>query len=472
MRLCLKISAATAAIAVVIGPRLARAEVTPNALFSDNAVLQQGMKIPVWGVAANDEKVTVTFEGQEKSTTATDGKWRVDLDPVKAGGPYEMTIAGASGSPITLKNILVGEVWICSGQSNMEWRLKQIPEGKEAIAQPANPKLRLITVPRQLKDTPQDNFDASWQECSAETLPEFSAVAYFFGVDLQRKLDVPIGLISTNVGGTPAEAWTSLEAMKSDPAIMADNEKVGVLKNGGLYNAMIHPLIPYGIRGAIWYQGESNAERAYNYRRLLPMLINDWRSRWGQGDFPFLFVQLAPYSNGKGNWAELREAQLMTAQNTPNTAMAVITDLADEGNLANIHPVRKKTVGERLSLAAQAVAYGEEVEYRGPTFSEMKIEEGKAVLSFTHVGDGLKALDNATAITGFTVAGDDKKFVKADAVIEGKDKIILSNPDVKAPVAIRYGWEDAPKLNLYNSHMLPASPFRTDDYPGQTVPKN
>jgi sialate O-acetylesterase len=463
--LTLTVAAAVASPAV--------AEVTPNPLFSDNAVLQRDMKIPVWGIAADGENVTVKFAGQEVSTTAKGGNWRVDLKPIKAGGPFEMTIGGTN--TIILKNILVGEVWIASGQSNMQWTVKLSDKPEETIAASANPQIRLLTVTRRATPEPQTNIplDNKWVECGPNTVGEFSAVAYHFGADLAKHLKVPIGLISTNYGGTPAEAWTSKEAIAADPTLKAYH---GVAANdkssspSGLYNAMINPLIPYGIRGAIWYQGESNAGRAFEYRTLFTTMIKDWRTRWGEGDFPFLLVQLAPFTAikpepGDSDWAELREAQYLATKNLPNVGMAVITDLGDE---KDIHPKWKQPVGHRLALAARAMVHGEDVEHCGPILASKTIEGDKVILTFDHAKGGLAAKEGA--LTGFTIAGDDRKFVRAMAEIDG-NKIVVSSPDVKKPVAVRFGWANFPVVNLFNKADLPATPFRTDDFPGVTQPK-
>jgi sialate O-acetylesterase len=381
-------------VAAVAAPAMAKVAV--NSVFSDNAVLQRDIKIPVWGIANDGEKVTVKFNGQEVSTTAKGGAWRVDLAPVKAGGPFELTIAGEN--TITLKNILVGEVWIASGQSNMQWSVKQSDKPEETVAASANPQIRLLTVTRRATPLPQADIpaDNKWVECGPGTVGEFSAVAYHFGADLAKHLKVPIGLISTNYGGTPAEAWTSKEAIAADPTLKAYH---GVAANdkpnspSGLYNAMINPLIPYGIRGAIWYQGESNAGRAYEYRTLFTTMIKDWRTRWGEGDFPFLLVQLAPFTAikpepGDSDWAELREAQYLATKTLPNVGMAVITDLGDE---KDIHPKWKQPVGHRLALAARAMVHGEDIEHCGPVLASKTIEGDKVILTFDHAKGGLTA---------------------------------------------------------------------------------
>jgi len=491
---------ATAAFAVV----------KPHGLFTDNAVLQQGQKVPIWGTADDGEKVTVKFCGQGVSTVAKGGKWKVWLKPLKAGGPFKMTICGKNS--VELKNVLVGEVWICSGQSNMQWNVKGSTDAEKVIAECKDPMLRLITIPRVSKDEAQTELPAAspgqppvaWQECSPETLPAFSAVGYFFGKHLRAALKVPVGLISSNVGGTPAEAWTKrgvlekefpeifanhAEAIKNWPKVEVRNKEIlakakaakkqvprlpqnpttSMQRPCGLYNAMIVPLEPYAVAGAIWYQGESNAGRAFQYRKLFPAMIQNWRKDWGYA-FPFLFVQLAPFMKieaepKESGWAELREAQLLTALNLPKTAQAVITDVGDEND---VHPKQKDPVGARLALAARAIAYGEKIEFSGPAYASMKVQGNKAILSFTHLGGGLAAKDGA--LKGFAIAGADKKFVNAQAEIQG-DKIVVCSDKVAKPVAVRYGWANFPVVNLWNKVGLPASPFRTDDFPMLTAPK-
>lgn len=492
----------------------ALAAVKPHALFTDGCVLQQGMPVPVWGWADEGEKVTVELQGQKASATTTGGKWMVKLKSLQAGGPFELKISGTN--VVTIKNVLVGEVWLCSGQSNMAWRLNQTTNAQADIAAAKYPLIRLFTVPHNLQDAPVTDVNAAWKECTPETAASFSAVAYFFGraLHLVRK-GVPVGLINSSVGGTPSEAWTSSGVVKSDahfagvrerydkalaawpenktkyeaaleqhqqavaaakannqPVLAAPQRPMGPehqSRPAGLYNGMIAPLAPYALRGALWYQGEANAGRAYEYRAIFPAMIRDWRAAWGQGDFPFLFVQLAPYqltaeNPRPGTWPELREAQLLTTQTVPHTGMAVITDVGEE---KDIHPRQKQPVGERLALTARALAYGEKIDYSGPLYSGMKTEGNRVVLSFKHTSGGLVAKDGK--LTGFTIAGADRNFVTAEAEIKG-DKIIVSSPQIAQPVAVRYGWLNYPVLNLWNKAGLPATPFRTDDFPMLTGP--
>ncbi|MBS1786462.1 MAG: sialate O-acetylesterase [Acidobacteria bacterium] len=485
------------------------AAVKPHALFSDGCVLQQGMPVPVWGWADEGETVTVEFQGQKVTAITGGGKWMVTLKELKAGGPFEMKLSGSD--TVTIKNILVGEVWLCSGQSNMEWRLNQTVNAKADIVAANYPKIHLFTVPRNPQDAPVDNVKGEWKECSPESVPTFSAVGYFFGRALHlARQGVPIGLIHSSYGGTPSEAWTSASVVNNDPhfagiresyakavaawpenkakweaAVEKHKEVAAKAKEegktapptpakpfgpehqnrpAGLYNGMIAPLIPFALRGAIWYQGESNAPRAFEYRSIFPAMIQDWRTAW-KSEFPFLFVQLAPYAPPPPNtYAELREAQLLTLK-LPKTGMAVITDVGEE---RDIHPKQKQPVGERLALAARAIAYGEKIEYSGPVYSAMKVKGNSVELSFHHVGGGLVV--KGDKLTGFAIAGADQKFVSAEAIIKG-DKIIVSSSTVAQPVAVRFGWENWPVLNLWNKAGLPATPFRTDDFPMVTAPK-
>lgn len=623
----------------------AHANVTPNILFSDNAVLQQGREVPVWGTARDGERVTVEVAGQKVTTTAKDERWLVRLPALPAGGPYTMTVSG--DNTIKISNILVGEVWICSGQSNMERQLglregqKPIANWEQEVATANYPQIRHFGVAQKTALVPAASVAGQWVVCSPATVADFTAVGYFFGRDLHQARRVPIGLIHSSWGGTPAESWTSLDTLRTLPDFKeavtgvdqarielangtynylrmlenwyqandpgssatppwsapdldtgsweqqnlpgfwedagmpgfdgvvwyrktfdlpapwanADAElrlgaiddadttwvngvqvgatsgwrvprvyhvpaaalqpghnviAVRVLDTGGnggiwgdghplqlapgpgragapiplegawlrkasvrlgpvpyppsdyhdspmvpgaFYNGMIAPLLSYAMRGVIWYQGEANVGRERQYRTLFPSLIADWRRVWGEGDFPFLFVQIAPY---KDLTPEIREAQLLTSQHTPNTAMAVTIDCGDAND---IHPAHKQPVGARLALAARALAYGEPIEYSGPVFSAMQVEGGRAILHFTHLGGGLMARDGP--LTGFTIAGQDKVFHPAKAEIAG-DTVVVSASAVPQPAAVRYGWANVPEGNLFNTAGLPASPFRTD----------
>lgn len=435
----------------------AQAEVKPHALFSDGAVLQRNIPIPVWGTAKDGEKVKVTYLDRTAETVAKDGAWRVDLQPL-ATGQGVLTIEGEN--KVEVKEVLVGEVWLASGQSNMEWPLQATENADSAIAGATDDMIRLFTVPRRGTPEPQRDVDAHWEHCTPDTARNFSAVAYFFAKNLHEKLGVPVGIISTNVGGTTAEAWTSKATLEADPTLkpLASHPDAS-----GLYNAMIAPLVPYGIRGAIWYQGESNAGRAAEYRRLFPSMIKNWRDEWKEGDFPFLFVQLAPFMNRTAEpveegWADLREAQFLTLVNSPNTGMAVITDLGDE---KDIHPRKKAEVGYRLSLAARKLACGHnDLVFSGPTFATATAEGDKMIVDFDNVGGGLVANDGGD-LKGFALAGPDGKFHHAKAEIQGS-KVVVTSPDVKEPKAVRFGWMNFPIVNFTNKEGLPATPFRSD----------
>lgn len=484
---------------IALTPLGARADVRPNALCSEGMVLQQQSKAKIWGDAEKGEKVAVTFRGKTIPSQADDkGRWVALVETGDAGGPFALTIAG--NNTIELKNVLVGEVWVCSGQSNMEWSVNACSDDdkKSAKSQPHNPMLRMFTVKRATPTSPQTDTSGSWVDAKPETVGGFSAVGYFFGRDLNKSLKVPVGLIHTSWGGTRAEAWTSKGTLDGH-ALTKDEHtkdwKAGSPNNPSvLYNGMIAPITNYGIKGAIWYQGESNSGRSHAYRTIFPRMIENWRADFGQGDFPFYFVQLAPYRSvaktpGESGWAELREAQAMTLK-LKNTGMAVITDV---GNEYDIHPTPKIPVGERLSLCARALTYGEKVPYSGPAYKSLKIDGNKAIVRFDHIEGGLvahklvptlvkqtKAGDQAAwridptakdaELVGFTVCGKDRKFYDAKAVIQGSD-VIVSSPDVPEPIAVRYGWADHPLCGLFNRAGLPASPFRTDEFPGITQPK-
>lgn len=631
-------------VALAVAPATLRADVAPASLFRDHAVLQQGMPIPVWGTAADGERVTVALAGQSVSTVARDGTWSVRLEPLPAGGPHVLTISGRNR--VDISDVLVGEVWVCGGQSNMERQLglrewQQPIKNWEAEAASADfPRIRHFGVAQRSAFTPQATVEGSWLVCTPQTAPEFTAVGFFFARALHLARGTPVGLIHTSWGGTPAEAWMSpaaiaripeftttlahLENVRRDPAAarfeyaremarwyeandrgtasnppwsasvfeagawpamgvpalwenaglpdfdgvvwfrrefdlpadwcvgdaelhlgpiddvdttwvngrlagsgMVWNEPriyrlptgmlhpgrnviaVRVLDTGGggglwggghalrlvradnpgesialegewryttsvyahnappppaspitnsgtptvLHNGMIAPLQPYAIRGVIWYQGEANAGQSELYRRIFPELVADWRRGWGQGEFPFLYVQIAPFNQMP---PEIREAQRLSLAKIPNSAMAVTIDV---GDAHDIHPTNKRPVGERLALAARALAYGESIEYSGPLFRTVQVVGQRAILSFDHLGGGLVANDGE--LKGFTIAGADRVFHPARARIVG-DTVEVASDDVPAPSAVRYAWANVPEGNLYNRSGLPASPFATD----------
>ena len=632
---------------------LAKAEVRLPKIFSSNMVLQQGIEIPVWGWAETGEQVVVTLNNTTvHAVTDKNRKWTVKLPGQKYGGPFVLTVKGKN--TIILNNVMIGEVWVCSGQSNMEWPLAQVKNAEKEIAGANYPKIRLFTVPKKVAQFPEEDVaSGEWVECSPETVPGFSAVGFLFGRSLHDKLDVPVGLIHSSWGGTVAETWTSPQTIQNDPDFresmielqqmnmeeyrqnkeaqirkilggelptedkgMKDGKPVwsapdlndkdwktiqspGLWENQGyldidgiawyrkeldltdeqtqsnlslhlgkiddsditflngieigetdnqydkdriytidkkylkpgknmivvrvddtgggggmwgepedqfvaigkekidisgnwkfkiskavlqtvdigpntyptlLYNGMINPIVPYGIKGAIWYQGESNEDRAFQYRRVFKNLITDWRTHWGQGDFPFLFVSLANFHDAQteprdSRWAELREAQTM-ALDLPNTGMAMAIDIGDAGN---IHPRNKQDVGNRLALNAFKVAYHHDVVNSGPMFQSVEFKDGKAYITFKETGAGLAVKDKYGYVKAFTLAGADNKFHWAKAEIISKNTVEVSCDAVPDPIAVRFGWADNPDdLNLYNVEGLPAVPFRSDDWPGIT----
>jgi len=440
-------------------------------IFSNHMVLQRDVKLPIWGHAAPGAKVEVQLAGATKEATAdADGKWRVSFGPLKAGGgPLELSVKSGDET-VHMTDVLVGDVWVASGQSNMEWPMKATKDAESEIAAADWPEIRFVDVPNVVAATPLDSFkSAGWQPIKPENIGDFSAVAYFFARDLHKELNVPIGLIGCNWGGTQMEAWTSREALESsdtfkDALAYADKEPTtddekkqrndrAMDQPASLFNGMLSAVIPYGIRGAIWYQGESNAGRHEQYAELSKLMIADWRNRWGQGEFPFLLVQLAAFEPGGENWPPLREAQTETLE-SPNVGMAVAIDIGDE---KDIHPRNKQDVGKRLALAARKVAHGEDIVYSGPMYKELKVADGKAHVTFDQIGGGLKT---EGAVKGFEVAGADGKFVPATAVIEGAE-VIVSADGVSEPTVVRYNWAAFPDGNLFNAEGLPAVPFRT-----------
>ncbi len=484
---------------------VSEARVTLPNLFTNHMVLQREMKIPVWGKGASGEKIVVSLGSNMAETTAdATGKWMVKLKPMKSGGPYNLKVKGEN--ELEFSDVLLGDVWICAGQSNMELPVRRSTNSKIEIANSANPQIRLLTVDHQANaDSTRNNVNGVWFECNPANVEGFSAVGYFFGRTLEKELNVPIGLIDIGWNATRIEAWTSREALmrlesgkkevstyersapQDDLNSMKNYEekliqyKVAVSKGnttievperprparrvpssvGSLYNYMISPLIPYGIKGVIWYQGEANAksaESALEYRKQLPNMIKNWRDDWGLGDFPFIFVQL-PNFQSTGFWPLMRESMLKTYLSDKKTGMAVTIDI---GHKTDIHPSNKQDVGYRLALQALNIAYkNRNMVSQGPVFKSMKIKNGKAILSFDHIGSGLKTKQNV--LKGFKIAGSDQHFYDACATIIN-DKVMVSSSKVIAPVAVRYGWEDYPDCSLYNMENLPASPFRTDNW--------
>lgn len=474
-------------------------------VFADHMVLQRDGAVPVWGWTEPGREVRVRLGETEVAAVADgSGRWRVDLPAMAAGGPHTMMVEDGETTK-RFEDVLVGEVWLCSGQSNMEWSLWNTEGGMEVIRGPKDEQLRVMQVVRWSFDDMQDDVEGTWSRCDDTSLAEFSAVAYFMGARLRAELGVPVGLIHSSFGGSPAEAWMPLETLRADPdfvplveradekwaafkptwdawlAEKADAEAAGReapqppqgpfgwrngYKPGGLWNAMLRPLAPYRIRGATWYQGESNVWLSVQYRTLLPAMIRDWREAWGQGDFPFGIVQLANYADprfppDRWSWPELREAQAMTAAADPNAGLVVTIDC---GNPTDIHPRDKRTVGERLALWALHDVYGRtEVVHSGPVFKRMEVKGDSVVLHFDHVGSGLTTHDGGPP-RGFAVAAGQEWWNWGTAEIVG-DTVVVRGDWMPNIVAVRYAWSDNPDwANLCNKEGLPAAPFRTDDW--------
>jgi sialate O-acetylesterase len=460
-------------------------------LFASHMVLQRDVADPVWGWA--EPGVVVTVSVGDKPVTATadaDGRWQAKLAPMPAGGPVTLKISSLNHPEMTLDDVLVGDVWLCSGQSNMTLNLNSVDNAKQEIADADHPKIRLFTVPTKTAGTPQTMVGGDWSVCAPQTVPGFSATAYFFGRDLNAKLNIPIGLIHSSVGGTPAESWTSETKLRTllpefGPQLDAlDKVQRGPTPPPGrptierdtncpsvLYNAMIHPLIPFAIKGVVWYQGENNAHSPRDdrkmhdidgpteYRTLLPAMITDWRDRWGQGNFPFLIVQLAGFSDAPPNamddaWAELRAAQWDTYLNTPSVGIMTAVDI---GEPTNIHPRNKQEVGRRLALVAEHDVYGIDVTAYGPVYKSMVVDGNTVRVGFDRTGRGLKSAK--PKVEGFAVAGTDGKFFEADARIEG-NMVIVSSPKVAHPTQVQYAWGGFVPNTLQSEAGLPAFPFR------------
>lgn len=460
----------------------ASAAVELASVFGDGMVLQRDRPIAVWGRAEPGEKVTVTLAGRSATAraAAADGRWRVELPAVAAGGPHELVVEGKDR--VAVKDVLVGDVWLCSGQSNMEFAARAAASWAEAAKEADLPRLRLFHGTRAVAAEPADDVKGTWTASTAASAAGFSAVGWFFGRELLRELDVPIGLIEVAWGGTPAEAWTPREALARVPRLrpLLDRGKPGAAPSphqaSTLWNGMVAPLVPLAVRGVIWYQGESNAGRAAEYRVLFPTMIKAWRDAFGREDLPFAFVQLANFggrggptqpSGGPSPWAELREAQLLTLRALPHTGMAVTIDIGDAGD---IHPKNKRDVGGRLARWALATVYGRDLEWSGPLFAKMQRAGKDAKLTFDHAA-GLTTTDGKPP-AGFAVAGEDGNFFPGVARIED-GAVIVSHPDGRTVRAVRYAWANAPaeRLNLVNGAGLPASPFRTDDLPMVTEGK-
>jgi sialate O-acetylesterase len=481
----------------LLAATLTLAEVKLPALLSDGAVLQRDLPTHFWGMAAPGEKVTVSFRGERKTATSDAlGHWSIYLSPSKPGGPFEATITGQN--TITIHDIYVGDVWLASGQSNMEFELEKAQDGAAEVARANCPQIHLLQVKRYFAEIPQEDISTTgWHTCSPETIRQFSAVAYYFAKNIQPRIKVPVGIIASYWGGTQAEAWTSLTALTSDAALtpllaaharmigeqndavrqqkieqaLVDDAKAKGMpppkflwhpdprmwQPGELFNTMVYPLTPFPIKGVIWYQGESNSikKRApYLYNRVFETLIRDWRARWGEGNFPFLFTQISNFTSDDGeDWPAIREGQRHTLE-LRNTGMAVTIDIGDP---EDVHPTNKLDVGNRLALIARATVYGENVEYSGPLFRELTRESNALRIYFDHVGTGL--LIKGPVLKSFEVAGADGRFLPAEATIDG-NTIVVTNPQISDPISVRYGWANSPDCNLFNREGLPASPFQ------------
>jgi sialate O-acetylesterase len=477
------------------------AEVTLPSLLADHMVVQRGLPVHAWGMANPKESVTVTFRAETKSTTADElGRWSLYLSPGEAGGPFEMQVKGTN--TIVLKDVLVGDVWVASGQSNMEFAMTGLKNAEPEIAAAQYPKIRIFRVQHRPSDYPRSDVPAkTWALCTPESVADSSAVAYYFARELNQKLNIPIGLVESFWGGTTAESWTSLRTLSADASLMpvfasrskmVEEQEATLLHRkqedaeyqktveqakaegkplpwpawhpdfegwapAALYNGMIAPLTLFPIKGVIWYQGESNSgERASLYAHLFQSMIGNWRRGWDEGDFPFLFVQIANFTtDADARWPEVRDAQRQ-ALSLRNTGMAVTIDIGDP---VDIHPKNKLDVGLRLARAARAIAYGEKLEWSGPLYRQITHEDHAVRVWFDHA-NGLMAKDGP--LTGFEISGLDGKYVTADAKIDGTS-VVLSNASAPEPVSVRYAWADNPKCNLYNREGLPASPFQAPE---------
>jgi len=522
-------------------PRLAAA-------FADHAVLQRDMPVPVWGWADAGEAITVEFAGQRQTATAdSTGRWQVRLTPLAVSDePRDLVVTG--NGTLTIRDVLVGEVWLASGQSNMGSPLSSVDNAATVLLEARDQSLRFFTVVKATAGEPLADVKGAWQATTPETARGFSAVAFFFAKELRSRLKCPVGILHSSWGGTAAHSWLGIDSLRQEPALAkyvtqwdqavvkhrevlehpelaeryvkevaaweaevapAYNAAMKAYKAAGatgpkpepsrpmpknpdpmgmpdpnsrpstpgvIYHAMIAPLSPYAMRGVIWYQGEANGSAGLEYRTLLPRLITDWRGRWAQGDMPFLVVQLPGWDHSKDpaerhQWPWLREAQLMTVHTVPKTGLAVAIDVGDP---RDVHPANKTDIGLRLALAARKIAYGEDVVHSGPSYRDFAITDGTVRLRFDGVGSGLaigqspwlaKGVEQfpADRLIGFTIAGDDRTWHEATARIDG-DSVLVSSTAVLRPVAVRYGWANAPRCNLSNKEGLPASPFRTDDW--------
>ncbi|MFK8165353.1 MAG: sialate O-acetylesterase [Lewinella sp.] len=488
-------------------------------IISDGMVLQRYQLVPIWGKAESGQEISIDFNGQTESDVADEnGNWFIVFDPMPhSAEPLTMDIKG--DETITLKNILIGEVWFCSGQSNMQWEVQQSEGGKEAIANADFPNIRLFNVDRDVGFKKKPGKLATWQGANPESVKKFSGVGYFFALKIHQELDVPIAMINASFGGTQAEAWTPRYALAAFPELQPciDREKIWEAERpevqkefdkrmvkwkenvkkakanktktpsrlrvpdalrpqriaGSIYYNMVEPLVPFAIGGALWYQGESNEDRAEQYELLLTVMIESWREEWHRGNFPFAIVQLPNFRKQKEQpadeaWSHLRDSQLKVHKKLPNTGLIVTIDI---GEANDIHPVNKLDVADRLARWAMAEVYGKDIQGSGPLFSEVKLKKRKAIISFKEVGEGLKTTDGAE-LQEFAIAGEDQQWVWAKAKIKGKNKVVVRSGKIINPKAVRYAFNNNPKNpNLTNASGLPAGPFRTDDWKGPTAGK-
>ena len=462
-----RLSAFIASVALLLPTVGMQGQITLPAIFTDNMVLQQNSDVAVWGWGNANETLKIIGSWMPQDTVkvhvASDGRWKTTLKTTRAGGPYTIQFLGSRNR--TLNQVMLGEVWLCSGQSNMEWRPSAgIMNAKEEVKAANHPDIRFFQVAKRGSDYPQDNCEGEWKLCTPETMNQSSAVAYFFGRRLNETLKVPVGLIISAWGGTPAETWTPGEVVENTPELEKNKPNRTYpwwpVESGRLYNQMIHPVVPYGIAGTIWYQGESNQDRYSSYNTLMKSLIGSWRKDFGH-EFPFYFVQIAPHTyNAKDNGpALLREQQERTSREMPRTGMVVITDLVND--VKNIHPLDKQNVGLRLANMALARDYGQSeiVHYQSPTFESMEIDKNKLIIRLRNAGDGL--VNKGKLQVGMKIAGTDGQWKDARVKIDG-DKLIVSSPDVKNPIKAAYCFDDATIGSLFSKSGLPVAPFRTD----------
>ena len=442
-------------------------KVTLPSVFSDNMVLQQNSNVAIWGWSDPGETVKIVTSWNKKDTVKikadNSSKWTATIKTIAAGGPYSIEILGSSKS--MLNNVMLGEVWICSGQSNMEWSVTHaIQDGEEEAAKATNPNIRIFHVQKIGAEYPQQTCNATWRACTPETMRATSAVGYFFAREIQQKLNVPVGIIVSAWGGTPAEVWIEKSRVENNPVLnkykITERYDWWPSAAGTTYNSMIAPIVPFGIAGAIWYQGESNCSNYPIYSLLMKTLIENWRTDFKK-DFPFYLVQIAPYAYGdKGTSEFLREQQEIVAKTVPNTGMVVISDLVD--NIKDIHPKNKLDVGKRLAAFALAETYKQNIgEYKSPFFESIKIEKDNVRVSFSNAAKGLKSTGKSPS--KFMIAGNDQKFSEATAKIEG-NAVILSSKLVKTPVAVRFCFDDTSMPDVFSTEGLPLAPFRTDKW--------